>query len=107
MFRSVFSFKSLKSFIISKNMDIQIVQRADIVSNIDKRSKEDEETEIGCSKRKKLQLIDKVSDNKIEEITKENSKVKKRKYALLIGYSGEGYFGLQRLFYDIVLFHFL
>jgi hypothetical protein len=31
-----------------------------------------------------------------EPATAETDKIKKRKYALLIGYSGEGYFGLQR-----------
>ena len=100
MFKSVFSLKYLKSFvkIISKKMNKEIVQGAEIVSNIDKRSKEDAEGEIGYIKKQKIQPIDKVSDYKIEEITIENTKVKKRKYALLIGYSGEGYFGLQRLF---------
>lgn len=34
---------------------------------------------------------------------KDDNKVKKRKYALLIGYCGEGYFGLQRLYMFIYI----
>jgi hypothetical protein len=48
-----------------------------IVDSQAKRSKTDENTTI--------------LENKSEE-----NRVKKRKYALLIGYCGEGYFGLQR-----------
>jgi len=42
----------------------------------------------------------KTDDNNatLENIKSEENRIKKRKYALLIGYCGEGYFGLQRYF---------
>lgn len=54
---------------------------------------EEEEDNIGESANKKQKL----NDNVESDLPKNNEKlVKKRKYALLIGYQGSGYFGLQR-----------
>jgi hypothetical protein len=36
------------------------------------------------------------SNATLENLKSEENRIKKRKYALLIGYCGEGYFGLQR-----------
>jgi len=38
------------------------------------------------------------SNATLENIKSDENRIKKRKYALLIGYCGEGYFGLQRYF---------
>jgi hypothetical protein len=66
-----------------------------------------EENESIAIKKQKLNQEESESTTNSEVLTKSDTSVqliKKRKYALLVGYSGEGYFGLQR--YDKIMFHF-
>ena len=60
---------------------------------------DNEENESIAVKKQKLNQEESESATSTEVLTKSDTSVqliKKRKYALLIGYSGEGYFGLQR-----------
>lgn len=65
-------------------------------ANLSKRPDENDEVAV-----KKQKLNDENQKNQTQPETQTNTdeqKIKKRKYALLIGYSGEGYYGLQRFF---------
>ena len=57
----------------------------------------DEEDEVAVKKQKLNDQNESINETQTENKT-DDQKVKKRKYALLIGYSGEGYYGLQRYF---------
>ena len=57
----------------------------------------DEEVEVAVKKQKINDQNESINETQSETKT-DDQKVKKRKYALLIGYSGEGYYGLQRYF---------
>lgn len=57
----------------------------------------DEEDEVAVKKQKLNDQNESINETQSETKT-DDQKVKKRKYALLIGYSGEGYYGLQRYF---------
>ena len=57
----------------------------------------DEEVEVAVKKQKINDQNESINETQTENKT-DDQKVKKRKYALLIGYSGEGYYGLQRYF---------
>lgn len=67
-----------------------------------KLTSNNEEDETIATKRLKLTTEDE-QKHESQETQQQSSEppvslIKKRKYALLIGYSGEGYFGLQRYF---------
>lgn len=55
-----------------------------------------EESEDNCSNAKKQKLDEPATDKAISTEAEPAKLLKKRKYALLLGYSGEGYYGLQR-----------
>ena len=65
---------ALSTSVLKKNID----QLDDVAENdvLAKKAKTDDSTQVSASD--------------------ENSKIRKRKYALLVSYCGEGYYGLQR-----------
>jgi hypothetical protein len=68
-------------------------------NGLKKENKNTDENEI-ANKKIKLdnqdQIVNNLNDINTTPASSEKSGIKKRKYALLIGYCGEGYFGLQR-----------
>jgi hypothetical protein len=78
-----------------------------VQSSVKTKINDYEENESIAIKKQKLNQEESESTTNSEVLTKSDTSVqliKKRKYALLVGYSGEGYFGLQR--YDKIMFHF-
>lgn len=84
MLRTSFNFFKSKLALVRSNMEAKIIEPITEVSVAEKRP---DDTSIEPNEAKKL---------KTESKAQSEPKLSKRKYALLIGYCGEGYFGLQR-----------
>lgn len=84
MLRTSFNFFKSKLALVRSNMEAKIIEPITEVSVAEKRP---DDATIEPNEAKKL---------KTESKAQSEPKLSKRKYALLIGYCGEGYFGLQR-----------
>ncbi len=73
------------SVIRNKMEDVEAKTLTDLTSTITEKRSEDTSVEFNSDAKK------------IKTDPSNEAKVSKRKYALLIGYCGEGYYGLQRL----------
>ena len=69
-------------------------QEQEDFSSLNKKMKLDNDvSQILDKEAKPIDLNDEIGDENTD-----TKSIRKRKYALLVGYSGEGYFGLQRFF---------
>jgi lipopolysaccharide export LptBFGC system permease protein LptF len=82
---------------LSTNSSQKIKDNENIVDNLPSPKKQKVEESVMEEIRTDSNVLQNVADSKPDDQNK-MSEVKKKKYALLIGYSGTGYYGLQRWF---------